>query len=307
MASQPTFTLCPPMPAAGAIHTERILSAKLFSSTLASSELDFRDFDGNMSCRTHKAADHYRVACPDFMLQPLKLKEVIVRACECRAYGNLKSVHADRSGTLEERLARAEKRIAEKRTAKIAVLDRLLQRHMEAKESGDLETAKILATKIEGYDTQLCCTNVAALITAVLFLSYRAGMDSCGVSQHLEGRVKPPAVRQILRRCRILAGLPSTRVALSPEDRAARAAMKAEEKAARKLLHEHKKAARSAELEAARIARSRVRKVDVRAERKRAGLCFCCGNKPPAGFKTCDARRRYMRDWAARRKAKASK
>src|SRR5208282_2465262 len=174
--------------------------------------------------------------------------EVIVRAVEAKAYVNSKSKHIDRSGSLDERLKRAEAKIASMRERKEAVLSNLCSRYVALKSAGD-PAAKQLEHQIENYDSQLCNDNHAATITAVLFLSYRCGLDSVGVSNHLDGRVKPPLVRQILRRCRMIAGEPSTqRVRLSPDDRAARAAMKAEAKEARRLLRAH----RAEQLEARR-------------------------------------------------------
>lgn len=76
---------------------------------------------------------------------------------------------------------------------------------------GDSYAAK-LAVQIEALDTQIMLlTRPAAIIAAILFFSYRVGLDSPGVSQQMGGCVKPPMFRQVLLRCRKIAektGLP---------------------------------------------------------------------------------------------------
>jgi hypothetical protein len=67
------------------------------------------------------------------------------------------------------------------------------------------EPRERLAAQIENLDSQLVILDrTAAIIASILFLSYRVGLDSVGVSQYL-GCVKPPMVRQVIFRCRKLA------------------------------------------------------------------------------------------------------
>jgi len=278
--------------------------------------LSFQDFSG-MS--TLKASGVLRRTIPPFMLDPVKLREVIVLAVEARAFGNSKKFRARIKGSLTARLKRAEAKITSTRARKIAIINSLCDLYV--KSTDPIEKRK-LAVNIEGLDTTLCLLDrPAAIITAILFLSYRVGLDSIGVSQYLGGRVHPPMVRQILSRCRKLAGMPSASRVLSPEERALRDQIRADQKEARRLLREQKHAARLAALEAKRNARllekaardaehlerQQRAKAEIEynkpAARRARGECWCCGKKSTDGFKTCAVIRKYYKDRAERKKA----
>jgi hypothetical protein len=159
--------------------------------------LSFSDFE-RMNVKVRK---NYKREIPSWIYDGEKFREVIVRVVEHKAGFN-----NPRPGTPMERLERAEEKCLETREQKIRTLDNLCEWYVLTKMKGDPYAAK-LAVQIEALDTQIMLlTRPAAIIAAILFLSYRVGLDSVGVSQTLGGRVKPPHVRQVLFRCRKIAG-----------------------------------------------------------------------------------------------------
>ena len=106
-------------------------------------------------------------------------------------------------GTQQERIDRAQAKINKSRDRRIKVLDRLCERYLQLKCAG--ADTRELEARIEGVDTALAhMDRCAALITSILFLSYRAGMNSTSVAEVL-GCVKPPLVRQTNYRARKIA------------------------------------------------------------------------------------------------------
>src|SRR5208282_4822949 len=155
--SMADITFCPPHAAHGIEQSERIqpkspmaVSARFEADgDISSTGLSFGDYQ-NMSVRSRRNVEHWRTGIPAFMLDPVKLREVIVRAVEAKAYVNSKSKHIDRSGSLDERLKRAEAKIASMRERKEAVLSNLCSRYVALKSAGD-PAAKQLEHQIENY------------------------------------------------------------------------------------------------------------------------------------------------------------
>jgi len=166
--------------------------------------LSFSDYS-RMQTRVRKGASHFRTGIPAYALDDEKLREVVVRAVEMRAGVPDKLVkgdHAQRMEFAHKRLL-AQVPMIEKR------LENLCHRFVERVQSGPLsfEERQRLERRQQELDSRLMMVaRLPAIITAVLYLSYRVGggMDSVGVSSEL-GCVKPPTVRQILRRAKLLA------------------------------------------------------------------------------------------------------
>ena len=138
---------------------------------------------------------------PAFVLNNKKFREVVVRLVERRAgLTALRTV----KGTHRERIERAHGKLLETRPLLIARIEKLYRRYVEAKSKG--EPTEKLISLIEGLDSQICTLDkMPALIGAVLYLSYRIGLDSPGVTASLSQMIKPPAVRQILCRAKVIA------------------------------------------------------------------------------------------------------
>jgi hypothetical protein len=135
---------------------------------------------------------------PAWILDTEKFREVVTRLIEKRA-----CFSTAQPGTHQERMERAQLKLNKSRDKRIKVLDDLCSRYLAAKLAG--EPTEYLARKIEEADTYIAhLDRTAGLITAILFLSYRAEMNSVDVSAIL-ACVKPPLVRQTCYRARKLA------------------------------------------------------------------------------------------------------
>jgi len=202
------ITYCEPHAAHGVLESEPHFSKHSLEVTFnghgeaTSKGLDWSDCNsetGSMHTVTYTAGTKWRRGTPSWMFHPEILREVIVRSVEHRA-GIIKNPGP---GTWEERLLRAQKQIDALRPNKIAALDALCDKFMAAKLAGEPTT--LLAQQIEYFDTKIRIDeHPAAIITSILFLSYRVGMSSSGVAQEMRC-VKPPMVRQTLFRCRAIA------------------------------------------------------------------------------------------------------
>lgn len=198
--------ICPPAPASSILESEPAFYRPALPVSTArfdaegdahtDSALSFSDIE-RMNVKVRKT---YKREIPSWIYDGEKFREAIVRAVEHKAGFGMPL-----PGTPMERLERAEEKCLEIRERKIKVLDKLCDWYVLAKMKGDPYAAK-LAMQIEALDTQIMLlTRPAAIIAAVLFFSYRVGLDSPGVSQQMGGCVKPPMVRQVLLRCRKIA------------------------------------------------------------------------------------------------------
>jgi hypothetical protein len=161
--------------------------------------LGFDDLSG-MQIRARSERQGKKLPVPGWVYNPETMQEIIVRLVESRAMFS-----GPQPGTVKERLERAEKRCLEMRAAKVRILDSLCEQYLEAKYSGDDTRAKFLAQKVEEADTAICMlTRPAATVAAILFYSFRMGLNSTGVATIMK-TVKPPLVRQILHKARVAA------------------------------------------------------------------------------------------------------
>jgi hypothetical protein len=107
--------------------------------------------------------------------------------------------------SIPERIARAEEELKARRPVINDRLDRLAHRYVELKRAGgDAKKLRRLEILIQGLDMQLVVLDKspAAMVTAIVYLSYRAMADSVGVAQQLG--LTPTMVRVILHRLKCL-------------------------------------------------------------------------------------------------------
>lgn len=188
-------------------------------------QLSYDDYT-RMSTQQRKQSGERRLATPLWSVNDKLLQELLVCFQEERA-----GFRKKQKGTLIERLERANAAIMNQRPRLITLLDKLCNEYVVVKRLGiapettDAEwnaarkqpympgyegEAKFMAQKkrtreleieIEGIDTYLRCTNVgggAGFIVSIVYLYYRAGLDSVGVGAQLG--YKPPHIRQTLWR-----------------------------------------------------------------------------------------------------------
>jgi hypothetical protein len=202
------ITMCPPAPAHFLDDSEPIFYKRAMPVQNArfdadgepsnTSMLSFGDMDSMHVVNNKGGRVKRRIPTPLWVYNPETMQEVITRLVESRAL-----FKGPGSGSVRERLERAEKRCMELRESKIRVLDRLCEEYLVAKYSpGNEARAKFLARKVEEIDTQICLmTRPAATVAAVLFYSFRVGLNSTSVA-HVLRTVKPPLVRHIIHKAR---------------------------------------------------------------------------------------------------------
>jgi len=165
---------------------------------VSTSGISFDDYSRMSTRSKSQNCVFHRNGVPAFVLSVSKLRAVIVHVVEVRA-----GFRNPLPGTHTQRLKCAQKVLDEKRAAKINILGGLCERYVALKNAGDPEF-KTLEPMIENLDTVLRVNDhIAATIAGVLYLSWRCNMDSPAVGAALG--MKPPHVRQILRRANIIA------------------------------------------------------------------------------------------------------
>jgi hypothetical protein len=281
-----------------------------------------------MQTRQRKGWSHHRSGIPSWILNKETFFGVVVRYLEAKAFGATKVKVNERCG-LPERLRRAEAVLKSQRAAKIQILQSLSKRHFELKRTGDPEHKK-LECQLQNLDTQIRFLDRGhfALVSAVLYLSYRCGLDSVAVGLHLS--MRPETVRQVCARCRRIAGTPAPkRNRLTAEERAKRQELKAARIKARAELREARRAERAAKKAEGRHCKTcgkptmsatawycsdickptkKSHAVNTCKRRRAAGLCGSCGGeRDDTAFKMCSACRERTRAATARcaRKKKA--
>lgn len=188
----------------------------------ASPGVAFEDYT-RMSTQQRKASNERRLPTPQWAVNDTQLRTLLVLFMEERA-----GFRKIQPGTLLERLERAKLAVINQRPRLIQVLDRLCEEYVMLKHAGacpemsddelnlslsqplvipqfarkfiELKRKRELEIEIEGIDTYLRYTanGGADVVAAIVYLYYRAGMDSVGVGAELG--LKPPHVRQTLWR-----------------------------------------------------------------------------------------------------------
>ena len=205
------------------------VAAHITATGWLSNGLSFQDY-ANMHVRTKKSCGERRLATPIWAMNNPMLRRVLVAFIEERAFSKKERAKLRKKAGMKERLNHARAKIISKRPAAMVVLDRLCAEYVEIKNNGlksgmtDKEwnatkkqpyfefaegQAKIddmqyrlkqLEREISGIDTYLRISENggADIVAAIVYLYYRAGMDSVGVGAELG--LKPPHIRQTLFR-----------------------------------------------------------------------------------------------------------
>lgn len=157
----------------------------------------------NMSVERHKQTQERRLPTPDWALNDVQLREVLVRYMERRAM-----FLKPQTGTLKHRLQRAEKAIAARSPELQAKLRSLVAEYVSLKKARCKVGHKVvkdgrckwrhavweptdrlreLEIDIQGIDTQLCIIRrgVAATVVAIVYRYYRLGYDSVTIAEQL--------------------------------------------------------------------------------------------------------------------------
>lgn len=176
-----------------------------------------------MSTQQHKPSGERRLPTPQWAVNDKMLRELLVVFMEERA-----GYRKRQRGELVPRLEKAKAAIIAQRPRMIATLKKLCDEYVYLKRIGsapelddealnlslaqplvfeewarpfiDLTRRRELEIEIEGIDTYLRmhATGGADVVAAIVYLYYRAGLDSVGVGAELG--LKPPHVRQTLWR-----------------------------------------------------------------------------------------------------------
>lgn len=159
-------------------------------------KISYEDY-GRMSMHSHKTSGERRLPTPEWAANNALLREVLTVFMERRA-----GIPQSPRLPLLERLERAQRAIAAQRSRKSEALDKLCREYVELKRQGaSLDRMHALEIQIENIDTYLRTTRLAGgadVVAAIVYLYYRAMLDSVGVGGALQ--IKPVHVRAILYR-----------------------------------------------------------------------------------------------------------
>jgi hypothetical protein len=210
-------TYCPPRPA-HIIERPEFAFAKQHHQQPVSAESDghggfntpgisFEDFS-RMTSTQRKTTGERRLKTPSWAVTDKELQHVLVvfleeRAGFIRKRQPLVEKESDltREGLLA-RLAKAKAKIMHQRDGKLVVMKKLNEEYHDLRLRPDASVQRLvdLETEIQGLNTYLRISEngTVDIVCAIVYLYYRAGMDSVGVAAELG--VKPPHVRQTLWR-----------------------------------------------------------------------------------------------------------
>jgi hypothetical protein len=143
-----------------------------------------------MSTHVHVLNSGRSNDCPEWTVNTATITQVVVRFMEMRS-----GMRNPNTGTIRERIERAEQRIKRSMPKKRAQLLQLCKKQMEAHG----EARKKLATLCENLDTQIVIAEMGArLVTGVISYYHLQGWNSVDTAHALG--LKPPHVRQIVYR-----------------------------------------------------------------------------------------------------------
>lgn len=168
--------------------------AKFVAGEWHSSGIAFEDY-ARFNTQNHKQSAERRLPTPEWAVDDSKLRELLVVHLEHRA-----GILRKQTGTQAERLARAAEKLKSSAPAKIEVIKKLNCEYVALKRSDPKHPRlRKLEVQIENLDTQLrLIKRPAELLCGIVYFYFRARLDSVGTALALG--VKPPAVRQTLRR-----------------------------------------------------------------------------------------------------------
>jgi hypothetical protein len=180
----PQITYCPPAPVPHFGLTWGQKLAKKFQPASAATGLSMADYNF-MQTVTHAQSYARRLDTPEWAVNFSMQRELLTVFLEQRA-----QMRGPQQGTLQERRARAVAKLRVQRERMIEVLGRLCAEFVNLKRAGqDTARQKELAGLIQNYDKQLIMLNAddcgLGMIARMIFLYYRAGLDSIGVAGEL--------------------------------------------------------------------------------------------------------------------------
>jgi len=179
-----------------AVHADYVGAGEFESTNIA-----YEDYT-RMHTERHVLAPGRREDAPDWVFNDLKLRDVVVRCVECRAYAARIKTYKPQ-GTHVQRLARAQQTLASLRPELVKRIDRLCATYNSV--AGDPVARKYYGQKVEEVDTQLrFIDNPALLLVGVAYHYWRSGLTSAEIGQQLG--VKPPHVRKLLLQMKTAAG-----------------------------------------------------------------------------------------------------
>jgi hypothetical protein len=151
-----------------------------------------------MGTQEHKLNAGRHGDTPAWAFSDTKLRDVLVRLMEARAYNGRTGSKYPTHGTPAERLERAQKMLNDvRRPVLMATLGKLCAAYVAAKNARDTARVEALGRKIEEADTQLIMINDAAkTIAGVAYHYWRCGLSSVDTAHALH--IKPPHVRRIV-------------------------------------------------------------------------------------------------------------
>ncbi len=207
-AVRPTFTLCPPMPARGAMtYKPQYRTQKLKPVHLPKHDADgnFENgltFDDYSRCQTHTLLGGFgkrRCATPDWAMNDTSVRRVVLAFLERRCFSKRRV--ATIQGTERERLLAAICAIAAQKEGLIATYDRLdaeYVAHLSCTAEFCQARRKTLRRILEGLDTSIRLTSQPDAIYSIVVEYHRWHLSSVGVAER--HGISPVAVRQILAR-----------------------------------------------------------------------------------------------------------
>jgi hypothetical protein len=181
-----------------------------------STGLTYDDYQ-RMSTHSHVLAPGRRLATPSWAVNDTELAELLTHFMELRA-----RIRSAQSGTLAERLARAEEKLKEQRPELSETIQRLCAEYVQVKNESepDAERLRLLEILIPNYDTQLRMIDggCSRIICGVVYHFYRRGLNGLQVAEELN--IQHCHVRQILWRLHadwyVLKGIKAERIIERP-------------------------------------------------------------------------------------------
>ena len=191
-------------------------------SSWHSNGIAFEDYR-RMSVHHNKLSGIRRLETPAWALNNEMTRKVIVRYLEIQARPYRYAQKHPGPGTDAERMARACAKLQARKPNLIETMDRMCHEYVDVKShGGDAQRLQSLQCQIENIDTRLRLIDAGpAFLAGVIHYYYRAAFDSVGVSQAMDGKIKPVHIRQILRRlnsvaAKIAAGEPPAPAVFEP-------------------------------------------------------------------------------------------
>jgi predicted nucleic acid-binding Zn ribbon protein len=206
MSTQPNYHWCPPTPAAGFLRPQPIFAGRKrlaveveFHGNEEGFDAQSIAFEDYVRCQTFtkKQSGDRRLPTPEWALNDAKLRALVTRYYERRA-----QFDGPQPGTEQERLARAQQRLLDRKPEMLATVDKLCEEYVYLKrDGGDPDRLRTLEIEIQGIDTTLGLIDRGpGVLIALVWFYYRAGLDSVGTSVALSGIPSPMSVRQTLWR-----------------------------------------------------------------------------------------------------------